>query len=129
MLSRNIHLLSEQYIAGLREEENRRGGRFSMVGVSSNLGKVLDLSHCGVLIAKRRFQRAPVLATFPMVIRYDELKVVLVARVARKKKIKGIGKVLGLEFLEVNTDQREAIKEIIQRSRPWNAMAGIRDVA
>lgn len=129
MLSRNIHKLSELKIAGLETEELRRGGRFSMVGTRSDLGKVLDLSHCGALIIKKRFRRTPVLATFPIQICHEDIRVTVMARLARKQHISGIGKVLGLEFLEVTKDQRDKLKEIIQRSRRWNVLPEGQDAA
>lgn len=129
MLSRNIHLLSNDTIAGLAGHENRRGGRFGMVDVKSDLGRVLDLSHCGALVVKRRFQRLPVLATFPITIRHKDLQVVLEARLARKQQVKGIGTVMGLELLRVTDAKREVIKEIIMRCRHWNVLPEQQDAA
>ena len=129
MLSRHFYKLGEMAAEGEQREELRRGGRFSTVATQSELGKVLDLSHCGALIAKRWFCRTPVLATFPVEITHDDISITMTARLARKQRIKGIGLVLGLEFLDVTSEQRDQLKEIIHRSRRWNVLPEWEDAA
>lgn len=122
MLSRNIHLLSTQMLEGIREEENRRGGRFGMVGVKSDLGRVIDLSHCGALIEKKRFKRVPPLAQFHFTLWHRDVKATLMARLIRKQTVKGIGVVMGVEFLEVSAVQRDVLKQIVTNCRHWDAL-------
>lgn len=93
------------------------------------LGHVLDLSHCGALVLKKRFRKAPALATFPLEIKYEELSVTVTARVARQSKQAGIGQLLGLEFIDVTEQQRDGIKDIIRDSRSWEVLPGGNDRA
>jgi|GEM_PF-2908826 len=122
MINQNILHLENAYKKHLLDDENRRGGRFRMVKVDSNMGKLLDLSHCGALVRKKRFQKLPSMATFPIRIHFEECVVTLNARLVRDYKVKGIGRLMGLEFLDVRPEQRESIKEIIERSRNWEVI-------
>ncbi|MFI4860337.1 MAG: PilZ domain-containing protein [Phycisphaerales bacterium JB063] len=123
-LSLNIHKLTDAYMNGeSASEELRRGGRMPMVGVKSNLGPVLDLSFCGVLIRRswwrstlRQKQRLIV------VIKFDGVRVAVKARVARKAKKRGIGWVYGLEFTNVSPEQRDKIMHVARSCYPKQTM-------
>ena len=129
MFSGNLQHLCQALASENGADESRRGGRFGLVGARSDLGAVMDLSHCGALIHKRRFCRAPVMATFPVTIQHEKLRLVVNARVARKQRVPGIGVVLGLEFLEITPMQRETIKEIITCCRHWSVLPGSSEAA
>lgn len=121
--------MSSETLAGQEMPENRRGGRFGLVEVSSDLGRVLDLSHCGAMVAKRWFKRVPKMQTFALMIRHKDIRLAVHARLARRQKVRGLGVVLGLEFLDVTPDQREKIKEIIRCCRHWNVIQDEREAA
>ena len=112
-LSLNIHKLTDAYMNGERAEELRKGGRLPMVGVKSNLGPVLDLSPGGVLVSRswwRSVRRTD--QRLVVVIKFDDHRVALKARVARKEKKRGIGRVYGLEFLNISPEQHEQIMHV-----------------
>ncbi|MGB0767338.1 MAG: PilZ domain-containing protein [Phycisphaeraceae bacterium] len=117
MPHRNINYFSKAF-AKSQEDEHRKGGRFGASGVKTSLGRVVDLSHCGASIIKRRWHAVPD-DTFELQVRFAELSVSLQARVVRQTKERGLGTILGLEFVDVADAQREAIKEIIRNSRCW----------
>lgn len=121
MLSRNIHHFNQAFLIS-QEAEHRRGGRFRTSSVTSGLGRVLDLSNCGALVLKKRFAKVPVLATFALTIRYEACKVTMNARIARQSKQRGIGTLLGLEFLDVTEEQVDALRDIIRNSRDWEVI-------
>ncbi|MEM9416082.1 MAG: PilZ domain-containing protein [Planctomycetota bacterium] len=123
-LSLNIHKLTDAYMQGeTPAEEHRRGGRMPMVGVKSNLGKVLDLSYCGVLVRRSRW-RSPlrIKQRLIVIIKFDGVRVAVKARVARKAKKRGIGWVYGLEFTNISPDQREKIMHVAQSCYPKQTM-------
>lgn len=121
MISKNIHHFNKAF-ASAQVDEHRKGGRFRTSSVMSGLGRVLDLSHCGAMVVKRRFCKVPAVGRFDLTLRFEELHVTVTARVARQSKQRGFGHLLGLEFLDVTESQREAIKEIIRDSRCWETL-------
>lgn len=121
MISRNLFHFNKAFHQQ-DVEENRRGGRFPTSCVESTLGRVIDLSHCGAMVLKRRFRKLPDTEEFVIRLRYAEFEVLVDARIVRQSKQKGVGLLLGLEFINVTDEQREAIKEIIRDSRSWEAL-------
>ena len=85
-LSRNIHKLTDAFMNDQQTEEHRRGGRMPMVGVKSNLGRVLDLSHCGALIRRSGLH---VDQHVVIVLKFDQVRAAIRARIARKLKKRG----------------------------------------
>ncbi|MEM6258527.1 MAG: hypothetical protein AAF711_08240 [Planctomycetota bacterium] len=118
MLSNNINHYDKAFQIS-EEKENRKGGRFSTSSVFSNMGEVLDLSSCGALIIKRRFKKVPQEAVFIVEIKYEEIRAVLNARLARQFKKRGIGQLLAVEFVDVTEEQRDVIRDIVRNSRSW----------
>lgn len=125
-LSLNIHKLTDAYLNGEEAaEEARRGGRMPMVGLKSNLGRVLDLSHCGVLIHRGGlFRGLRINQRVVVVLKFSDVKVAVKARVARKEKKRGIGRVYGLEFLNITDKQRQQICHIGQSCFPKQTLPG-----
>ena len=124
-LSRNIHKLTDAFMNDEQAQEHRRGGRMPMIGVKSNLGRVLDLSHCGVLI--RRSGLRSVLRVdqeVVIVLKFDQVRAAIRARIARKLKKAGVGWVYGLEFLDISSEQREMIRHIGQSCHPKQIIPG-----
>ncbi|XAL99517.1 PilZ domain-containing protein [Phycisphaeraceae bacterium D3-23] len=123
-LSLNIHKLTDAYMKGESPaEEHRRGGRMPMVGVKSNLGRVLDLSFCGVLV-KRSWWRSPMRVKQRMIviIKFDGVRVAVKARVARRAKKRGIGWVYGIEFINISPEQRDKIMHVARSCYPKQTM-------
>lgn len=123
-LSLNIHKLTDAYMKGeTRDEEHRRGGRMPMVGVKSNLGRVLDLSFCGALVNRSRW-RSPLRINQRtiVIIKFDGNKVAIKARVARREKKRGVGWVYGLEFLNITPSQKQQIMHVAQSCYPKQTM-------
>ena len=118
MLSNNINHF-EKAFKEAQQEENRKGGRFLTTSVSSTLGEVIDLSHRGALILKKRFKSVPKMEQFAMRIRYEEIDVAVSAKVVRRFKKKGIGHLLAVEFVEIDEDKRSMVMEIVRNSRNW----------
>jgi len=122
MISSNIHHFHRAFL-NRDDKELRRGGRFRTTSVRSSLGQVLDLSHCGAMVLKKRLCKAPKRGPFPVEIRYDDMRVVVQARLARQSKQRGIGHMLGLEFVEMTDEQRAVVQDIIRGSRCWETVA------
>jgi len=129
-LSLNIHKLTDAYMSGERADENRKGGRLPMVGVKSSLGPVLDLSPGGVLVSRSRWRGGlRINQRMVVVVKFDGYRVAVKARVARKEKKRGIGRVYGLEFLNVSPEQHEKIMHVARSCYRKQSMPGQKDAA
>lgn len=100
-------------------DEPRNNGRFGTSGVWSGLGELVDLSASGALILKSRLKKIPKKNIFAIHIQYEELKVTANARVTRDFKKKGIGHLVAIEFIDLDVERREMLRDIIRNSRSW----------
>lgn len=129
-LSLNIHKLTDAYMNGERAEEHRKGGRLPMVGVKSSLGPVLDLSPGGVLISRSRWRSVlRIDQRLVVVIKFDGNRVALKARVVRKEKKRGIGRIYGLEFQNVSPEQHKQIMHVGRSCFRKESLPGQKDAA
>ena len=123
MLSRNIHKLPDSYFSDEKTDNHRRGGRMPMVAVQSSLGRVLDLSCCGAQIQKAKWRR-PLAVDREVILEINayRIQVEVKVRIARREKIRGLGHVYGIEFLEISELQRKQILDIANRGWPKRSL-------